>query len=129
MNPTRLESVRSTLRQNRVIIAASGNEVVHHPFDATRNRHADAAQAVAAIVVAIRVTQIHGIQNDRENIQDENVHRPMIAQANRAKVAVTDMTSTQEKKATQEVIATKEVDTELHTLLLLSKKNKQYKIS
>lgn len=129
MNPTRLESVRSTLRPNRVIIAASGNEVVHHPFDATRNRHVDAAQAVAAIVVAIRVTQIHGIQNDRENIQDENVHRPMIAQANRAKVAVTDMTSTQEKKATQEVIATKEVDTELHTLLLLSKKNKQYKIS
>lgn len=129
MNPTRLESVRSTLRPNRVIIAASGNEVVHHPFDATRNRHVDAAQAVAAIVVAIRVTQIHGIQNDRENIQDVNVHRPMIAQANRAKVAVTDMISTQEKKATQEVIATKEVDTELHTLLLLSKKNKQYKIS
>lgn len=103
------------LRPNRATITVNEIAAVHRPADIIKNLHVDAAQAAAVIVVAIRVNQTHVIQIDLESIQDVNVRRRMIVQANRAKAAATNVINTQEKKPTLEVIATKEVAIEFYS--------------
>lgn len=92
------------LRLNRVIIAVSVITAVLRQVESIKN-HDDAAQVAAVIAVAIHVNLI-----DRKNIRDGNVnvHRLMIEQVDQA-IAATNMTNTQEIKATLEVIATKKV--------------------
>lgn len=108
MIPMRRVNIRSTHRQNRVIIVVNEIVAVHRQVESIKNRHIDgAARAAAAIVVAIHVIRIV-----HESIRhDENAHRPMIAQANQAKAA-TNVINIQEKKVTPEVTATNEVVTE-----------------
>lgn len=95
---------RSTqlLRQNRAIIAVSVITAARRQVENIRS-HVDAAQVVAVIAVAI-----HATPTDHENIQDANVHRPMIEQVDRAKAA-TNVISIREIIVTLEVIATKKV--------------------
>lgn len=115
MTQTHLANERSTRHPNQVIIVANGIAAARHQVDVTKNRHVAAAQAAAVIVAVIRVIQIHVIRIGRESTQDATGHRlTMTALASRAKAAVTNVINTQEKKATLEVIATKEVDTKFY---------------
>lgn len=106
MIPIRLANDRNIHHPNRVVIAVNGIAVVHRQIENTKNPRDDAVRAVAVIVVAT-----HVIRTDHESTQGGNAHRPMIAQANRARAA-TNVINIQEKRATPEVTATNEAVTE-----------------
>lgn len=69
----RLANDQSIHRLNRVIIVVNVIVAIHRQVTENTKNHENVAQAAAVIVVATHVIRIV-----HENIQDENVHRPMI---------------------------------------------------